>query len=148
MQTRNPNKIIGARNGSPLIIGIGDKENFIASDIQALIKHTDKFVYLEDGDLVTITSEEVKIFDKNKKNIRRETKKSSLTSNSNSKGDFDHFMLKEIFEQPEAVKSTIQDRIINNFEMVSGHMTYPNRADRDMVHGVMKEVILKAENDY
>ena len=115
LDKRNPNKIIGARNGSPLIIGIGNKENFIASDIQALIKHTDKFVYLEDGDLVTITSEEVKIFDKNKKNIRRETKKSSLTSNSNSKGDFDHFMLKEIFEQPEAVKSTIQDRIINNF---------------------------------
>ena len=115
LDKRNPNKIIGARNGSPLIIGIGDKENFIASDIQALIKHTDKFVYLEDGDLATITSEEVKIFDKNKKNIRRETKKSSLTSNSNSKGDFDHFMLKEIFEQPEAVKSTIQDRIINNF---------------------------------
>ena len=115
LDKRNPNKIIGARNGSPLIIGIGDKENFIASDIQALIKYTDKFVYLEDGDLATITSEEVKIFDKNKKNIRRETKKSSLTSNSNSKGDFDHFMLKEIFEQPEAVKSTIQDRIINNF---------------------------------
>ncbi len=115
LDKRNPNKIIGARNGSPLIIGIGNKENFIASDIQALIKHTDKFVYLEDGDLVTITSEEVKIFDKNKKNIRRETKKSSLTLNSNSKGDFDHFMLKEIFEQPEAVKSTIQDRIINNF---------------------------------
>ena len=115
LDKRNPNKIIGARNGSPLIIGVGDKENFIASDIQALIKHTDKFVYLEDGDLVTITSEEVKIFDKNKKNIRRETKKSSLTSNSNSKGDFEHFMLKEIFEQPEAVKSTIQDRIIDNF---------------------------------
>ncbi len=114
LDKRNPNKIIGARNGSPLIIGIGDKENYIASDVQALIKHTNKFVYLEDGDLVTITSDEVKIFDNNKKNIRRETIKSDLALDSNSKGSFDHFMLKEIFEQPEAVKSTIQDRIINN----------------------------------
>ena len=114
LDKRNPNKIIGARNGSPLIIGIGDKENYIASDVQALIKHTNKFVYLEDGDLATITYDEVKIFDKNKKNIRRETIKSSLALDSNSKGNFDHFMLKEIFEQPEAVKSTIQDRIINN----------------------------------
>jgi glucosamine--fructose-6-phosphate aminotransferase (isomerizing) len=111
---RNPDKIICARNGSPLIIGIGEKENYIASDIYALIEHTNKFVYLEDGDLATVTFEEVKIFDQDKKNIRRETKKSSLTSKSNSKGDYEHFMLKEIFEQPEAVKSTLQDRIINN----------------------------------
>ena len=111
---RNPDKIICARNGSPLIIGIGEKENYIASDIHALIEHTNKFVYLEDGDLATVTFEEVKIFDQDKKNIRRETKKSSLTSKSNSKGDYEHFMLKEIFEQPEAVKSTLQDRIINN----------------------------------
>ncbi len=111
---RNPDKIICARNGSPLIIGIGEKENYIASDIHALIEHTNKFVYLEDGDLATVTFEEVKIFDQDKKNIRRETKKSSLTSKSNSKGDYKHFMLKEIFEQPEAVKSTLQDRIINN----------------------------------
>ena len=111
---RSPDKIICARNGSPLIIGIGEKENYIASDIHALIEHTNKFVYLEDGDLATVTFEEVKIFDQDKKNIRRETKKSSLTSKSNSKGDYKHFMLKEIFEQPEAVKSTLQDRIINN----------------------------------
>ena len=111
---RNPDKIICARNGSPLIIGIGEKENYIASDIHALIEHTNKFVYLEDGDLATVTFEEVKIFDQDKKNIRRETKKSSLTAKSNSKGDYEHFMLKEIFEQPEAVKSTLQDRIINN----------------------------------
>ena len=114
LDKKNPDKIIVARNGSPLLIGLGDNANYIASDAQALVQHTDKFIYLEDGDLATVTSGEVKIFDEDMNNIRRETKKSNLSSNSNSKGDYAHFMLKEIFEQPEAVKSTIQDRIINN----------------------------------
>ena len=114
LDKNNPDKIVVARNGSPLLIGFGDNENYIASDAQAVIKYTNKFVYLEDGDLATVTADEVKIYDKDKNNIRRETKKSNLSSESNSKGDFEHFMLKEIFEQPEAVKSTIQDRIINN----------------------------------
>ena len=114
LDKNNPDKIVIARNGSPLLIGFGNNENYIASDAQAVIKHTNKFVYLEDGDLATVTADEVKIYDKDKNNIRRETKKSNLSSESNSKGDFEHFMLKEIFEQPEAVKSTIQDRIINN----------------------------------
>ena len=114
LDKNNPDKIVVARNGSPLLIGFGNNENYIASDAQAVIKHTNKFVYLEDGDLATVTADEVKIYDKDKNNIRRETKKSNLSSESNSKGDFEHFMLKEIFEQPEAVKSTIKDRIINN----------------------------------
>ena len=114
LDKNNPKKIIGARNGSPLVIGLGDKENYIASDVQALLKHTNKFVYLEDGDIATITADEVKIFDKNKKNVRRETKKSAMKLNNSSKGDFEHYMLKEIFEQPGAIKSTIQDRIIND----------------------------------
>jgi glucosamine--fructose-6-phosphate aminotransferase (isomerizing) len=114
LDKNNPDKIVVARNGSPLLIGFGNNENYITSDAQAVIKHTNKFVYLEDGDLATVTADEVKIYDKDKNNIRRETKKSNLSSESNSKGDFEHFMLKEIFEQPEAVKSTIQDRIINN----------------------------------
>ena len=114
LDKNNPKKIIGARNGSPLVLGLGDKENYIASDVQALLKHTNKFVYLEDGDIATITADEVKIFDKNKKNVRRETKKSAMTLNNSSKGDFEHYMLKEIFEQPGAIKLTIQDRIIND----------------------------------
>jgi len=114
LDKKDPNKIIVARNGSPLIIGLGEKENYVASDIQALIKYTNKFVYLEDGDFATISADEVKIFDQDKNNIRRETKKSNLSFNSNSKEGYEHFMLKEIFEQPEAVRATIQDRIIDN----------------------------------
>jgi len=74
-----------------------------------------------------VSSEEVKIYDKNKKNIRRETKKSSLSLNSHSKDGYDHFMLKEIFEQPNAVKSTIENRIINN--VVPKEILGPNAAE-------------------
>ena len=114
LDKKQPNSIVVARNGSPLIIGLGEEINYVASDVQALIKHTNKFVYLEDGDIATISSDEVKIFDSSKKNIRRETKKSNLSLKSNSKEGYEHFMLKEIFEQPEAVRATIQDRIIDN----------------------------------
>lgn len=114
LNKKEPNNIVVARNGSPLIIGLGEKINYVASDIQALIQHTNKFVYLEDGDIATLSSDEVKIYDSNKKNIRRETKKSNLSLKSNSKEGYEHFMLKEIFEQPDAVRATVQDRIINN----------------------------------
>jgi len=114
LNKKEPNNLVVARNGSPLIIGLGKKINYVASDIQALIQHTNKFVYLEDGDIATLSSDEVKIYDSNKKNIRRETKKSNLSAKSNSKEGYEHFMLKEIFEQPDAVRATIQDRIINN----------------------------------
>ena len=110
----NPDKIIVARNGSPLLIGLGDEANYIASDVQALIEHTNRFIYLEDGDLAVITKEKVKIFDQNQHEVLREIKQSSLSLNSNSKDGYEHFMLKEIFEQPQAVRATIQDRIINN----------------------------------
>ena len=114
LDKKNPNKLVVARNGSPLLIGLGENTNYIASDAQALIEHTSKFVYLEDGDFASVTSEEVKIYNKDKKNIRREIKKSKLSLNNNSKNGYKHFMLKEIFEQPDAVRATIQDRIINN----------------------------------
>jgi len=127
LDKNNPDKIIVARNGSPLLIGLGEEKNFIASDGLALIEHTNRFVYLEDGDLATVSSEEVKIYDKNKKNIRRETKKSSLSLNSHSKDGYDHFMLKEIFEQPNAVRSTIENRIINN--AVPKEILGPNAAE-------------------
>ena len=78
LDKKNPDMLIVARNGSPLLVGLGENSNFIASDAQALIEHTNKFVYLEDGDFATVTPEEVKIYDKNKKSIRRETKKSKL----------------------------------------------------------------------
>ena len=110
----NPDKIIVARNGSPLLIGLGDEANYVASDAQALIEHTNKFIYLEDGDLAEITKENIKILDKNQNVVLRNIKNSSLSLSSNSKDGYAHFMLKEIFEQPEAVRATIQDRIINN----------------------------------
>ncbi len=114
IEKNNPDKIIVARNGSPLLIGLGDEANYVASDAQALIEHTNKFIYLEDGDLAEITKENIKILDKNQNVVLRNIKNSSLSLSSNSKDGYEHFMLKEIFEQPEAVRATIQDRIINN----------------------------------
>ena len=114
IEKNNSDKIIVARHGSPLLIGLGDEANYVASDAQALIEHTDKFIYLEDGDLAEITKENIKIFDRNKNIVLRDIKKSSLSLSSNSKDGYAHFMLKEIFEQPQAVRATIQDRIINN----------------------------------
>ena len=114
IEKNNPDKIIVARNGSPLLIGLGDEANYVASDAQALIEHTNKFIYLEDGDLAEITKENIKILDKNQNVVLRNIKNSSISLSSNSKDGYAHFMLKEIFEQPEAVRATIQDRIINN----------------------------------
>ena len=74
LNKKEPNNLVVARNGSPLIIGLGEKINYVASDIQALIQHTNKFVYLEDGDIATLSSDEVKYMTAIK-NIRRETKK-------------------------------------------------------------------------
>ena len=114
LDKNNADEIIVARHGSPLLIGVGENVNYIASDAHALIKHTNKFIYLEDGDTASISSKEIKIYDANKKPVQREIKKSNLSLDSNTKNGYEHFMLKEIFEQPEAVKATIQDRIINN----------------------------------
>ena len=114
LDKNNSDEIIVARHGSPLIIGVGEDSNFIASDAHALIEHTNQFIYLDDGDMASVSSSKINIFDKDKNSVDREIKKSNISLGSNSKNGFEHFMLKEIFEQPEAVKATIQDRIINN----------------------------------
>ncbi len=114
LDKNNPEIIIAARKGSPMLIGLGEQANYISSDPQALIKHTNKFIYLEDGDVATVSVDMVKIYDEKKNIIHREVKKSNLSLDSNSKNNYKHYMLKEIFEQPEAIMATIQDRIIND----------------------------------
>lgn len=106
-----PEKIIAARKGSPLIVGRGDNENFIASDVQALINETNQFHYLEDGDIVEITPESCVIFDKEDNIVERELKAVNLSAESLSKDGYPHYMLKEIHEQPTAVANTLQNRL-------------------------------------
>jgi len=107
-----PEKIIAARMGSPLILGIGDGENFVASDVSAFLGHTNRVVYLNDGDLVELGSSSFQVFDSanNKKEIPLNSVEWSIEESE--KAGFDSFMLKEIHEQPEVIENTIRGRIV------------------------------------
>ncbi len=111
--TTEPERIIAARKGSPLIVGRGEGENFIASDVQALINETKNFHYLEDGDIVEITKHECTIYDKNDNIIERPLKTVNMSAESLSKDGYAHYMLKEIHEQPTAVANTLADRLFD-----------------------------------
>ncbi len=110
----DPNRIIAARKGSPLVVGLGTDENYVASDVQALINETNQFYYLEEGDVVEITQSECLIFDGAGQAVERELKTVTLSSEALTKDGYAHYMLKEIHEQPTAVANTIADRLYND----------------------------------
>ncbi len=110
----DPDRIIAARKGSPLVVGLGDGENFVASDVQALINETNQFYYLEEGDVVEITQSSCQIFDATDQLVERELKTVTLSSDALTKDGYAHYMLKEIHEQPTAVANTIADRLYND----------------------------------
>ena len=105
--TDDANTLYCAKNGSPLIIGVGDGENYISSDINPLLGKTNRAVYLEDGETARITAEEIRVFGKNFEPVKKEIKSVELPDSSADKGGFEHFMLKEIYEQPNAVRATL-----------------------------------------
>ena len=108
---KNSNEIIVARNGCPLIIGVSKDQNFIASDISALISVTNNVVFLEDVDIALIASDGYQIFDNNLNQIIRKVHKSSVKENQMELGPYNHFMQKEIYEQPVAIADTIESII-------------------------------------
>lgn len=107
----SPNEFIVARQGSPLVIGLGIGENFIGSDALALQTVTNRFVYLEDGDIASISADTVEIFDKENKKIKRDIHEYNLGQDSAEKGKYRHYMEKEIFEQPKSVLATLESRV-------------------------------------
>lgn len=109
-----PNRIIAVRFGSPLVVGLGSNENFIASDLLALLPVTHRFIYLEEGDVADIRLDKVNIFDEKGKPAKRKINVSEMLADTVSKGDYRHFMLKEIFEQPQAVQQTLEARLGKN----------------------------------
>jgi glucosamine--fructose-6-phosphate aminotransferase (isomerizing) len=102
----SPNTVIGARKGSPLVVGVGIGENFLASDQMALRQVTDRFIYLEEGDLVEVTPTSVQVSTIDGVAVERPTTRIKEALETAELGDFDHFMIKEIFEQPRALEAT------------------------------------------
>tara|TARA_B110000014_G_scaffold166874_1_gene118166 strand:- start:33 stop:1868 length:1836 start_codon:yes stop_codon:yes gene_type:complete len=116
-----PDQIVVARSGSPLVIGVGIGENFVASDPLALGQVTDRFIYLEEGDVARITLNDIEVWHGTRK-VNRKVTKVQARSKDAEKGEFKHFMLKEIHEQPRAIKDTLDGRISDKkvFEQAFG----------------------------
>ena len=111
VSTNDKDKMVVARAGSPLVIGIGVGEHFIASDVFALLPVTQRFTFLEEGDVAEITRESVRIFDSEGSKAERPVRTSELSASTAEKGPYRHYMLKEIFEQPSVIAETLEGRI-------------------------------------
>ncbi|MCG8486787.1 MAG: glutamine--fructose-6-phosphate transaminase (isomerizing) [Chromatiales bacterium] len=107
----DPDQMVVIRAGSPLVIGLGEDENYIASDVFALLPVTQQFIFLEEGDLAHITREKVSIADLNGEPVEREIRTSQVSAAKAEKGPYRHYMLKEIFEQPAVIAETLEGRI-------------------------------------
>ena len=114
MSTDEPDTLIACRKGSPLVIGVGFGEYFIASDVAALLPVTQRFIFLEEGDIAKISINELLIYDAQDQLVKRPIKQSQLTADAVDKGEYRHYMLKEIYEQPVAIAQTLEGRFINN----------------------------------
>jgi len=110
---QGPARIITARMGCPVVIGIGKGENFVASDVAALLPVTRRFMFLDDGDVAEVTLEGVRIIDREGNSAERPARDSELSADAAEKGQYRHYMLKEIHEQPLAVSNTLQERVAN-----------------------------------
>ncbi|PQQ32258.1 glutamine--fructose-6-phosphate transaminase (isomerizing) [Photorhabdus luminescens] len=111
MDSRDPGTIIAARSGSPLVIGLGVGENFLASDQLALLPVTRRFIFLEEGDIAEVTRRTVRIFNAQGEPVEREQIESNVQYDAGDKGVYRHYMQKEIYEQPMAIKSTLERRL-------------------------------------
>ncbi len=109
---REPDKIVCARQGSPIVIGIGEKENFVASDVMAILDHTKQVFYLDDGEMAILTKDDVEIKTTDNERVDREVEEIAYDLERINKGGYDHFMLKEIMEQPQTVRDTMRGRLL------------------------------------
>jgi len=115
----DPETLIATRKGSPLVIGVGIGEHFIASDVSALLPVTQNFIFLEEGDVAKLTRQSVEIYDVKGQRVKRPVKQSNLNTAAAKLGKYRHYMHKEIFEQPQAVIDTLEGRITQEEVLVS-----------------------------
>ena len=106
-----PDQFIEVRKASPMIVGLGDEENFIASDVTAILKHTRDIYYLEDNEIVVLKKDSVKVYNADKEEVKKEKFTVDWDVSAAEKGGYEHFMMKEIEEQPKAIRDTISPRI-------------------------------------
>lgn len=118
ISAKQPDRLVAARSGSPLVIGLGLGENFLASDQLALRQVTDRFMYLEEGDIAEIRRDQVSIWDQDGHKVQRETVQYHEGAEAADKGTYRHFMLKEIHEQPSVVQRTLEGRLGKDNVMV------------------------------
>jgi len=123
ISSKHPDTIIATRKGSPLVIGLGQDGNYIASDQIALLPITNKFIFLEEGDVAELKLEKIKIYDKDGIEVNRPIKTSMIKKGEVDLGNYKHYMQKEIFEQPQAIRDTLESRITKESVQVSafGH---------------------------
>jgi glutamine---fructose-6-phosphate transaminase (isomerizing) len=109
----DPDRLILAREGCPVVVGVGVEENFVASDVAALLPVTRRFIFLEEGDVAEIRRKAIRIIDKEGNNAERPIRESELSADAAEKGQYRHYMLKEIHEQPRSIANTLQERVAN-----------------------------------
>lgn len=114
---KNPDKLVAVRKDSPLVVGVGEGENFIASDIPALLKYTRKVYFLEDGEMVILDEDNIQILNEFGDEVKKEIFEVTWDVESAEKGGYEHFMIKEIHEQPKAIKDTLSPRLGENNEI-------------------------------
>lgn len=126
-----PDRLIAARKDAPLLLGYGDGENFIASDVTALLRHTRDIVYMDDGELTIVTCGGIRIYDERRRPIEKEHHHIDWDVDAAEKGGYDHFMLKEIYEQPDAIARAITGRIRDG-RVVLSDLTMTDREIREL----------------
>ena len=116
VDAQTPGQIVAARNGSPVVLGIGDKEMMVASDVAAFVRHTQQVIYLDDGDIAEISASGYRVIDRHAATTHKQPVAIDWSADTYEKGDFSHFTLKEIYEQPEAIARTLKGRLDHQFQ--------------------------------
>lgn len=163
ISTEEPDKIIGARNESPLIVGVSDNGNFLASDVPAILNETRKVIYLEDKEIIQLEKDKVTIMDINLNPLEKEIKTIDWNPEMAEKDGYDHFMLKEIFEEPQVIKDTLFEsekikEIVSKFKnfnriyfVACGTSYHASLVGEYLIEtqlGIPTEVILASEFEY